>query len=106
MQWREPASAHPWRDGTYRKLDAPCEGTTAAWVRWANMSSVENIAKPIARAINIYRRVARHELDARTRRELARHIRQLAKRGVKDSGRLTVHGLSYLRHLDMSDESR
>lgn len=99
-------SAHPWRDGTYRKLDAPCEGTTAAWVRWANMSSVENIAKPIARAINIYRRVARHELDARTRRELARHIRQLAKRGVKDSGRLTVHGLSYLRHLDMSDESR
>lgn len=72
----------------------------------AHMSSVENIAKPIARAINIYRRVARHELDARTRRELARHIRQLARRGVKDSSRLTVHGLSYLRHLDMSGESR
>jgi hypothetical protein len=69
------------------------------------MSSVENIAKPIARAIKIYRRVAHHELDARMRRELVRHIKQLARQGVHDSGRLTVHGLSYLRHLDQHDRS-
>lgn len=110
----DPGSRHFFRPrrGSKRQEDAALgtarlgRGTTAACARWATMSSVENIAKPIARAINIYRRVARHELDARTRRELARHIRQLAKRGVKDSSRLTVHGLSYLRHLDMSNESR
>jgi hypothetical protein len=66
------------------------------------MTPVENIAKPILRAIKIYRRVARHELDAETRRGLARHIRRLAKQGVQDSSQLTVHGLSYLRHLDRS----
>ena len=60
------------------------------------MTSVE-IAKPLARAIKIYRKVARHDLDAPTRRDLARHIKQLAERGVRDPSRLTVHGLSYLR---------
>jgi hypothetical protein len=64
------------------------------------MSSAEHIAKPIARAINIYRSVARHELDLRTRRDLARHIKRLAEQGVEDQNRLTVHGLSYLRHRD------
>jgi hypothetical protein len=34
------------------------------------------------------------------RQDLARHIRQLAEHGVHDSGRLTVHGLSYLQALD------
>jgi len=61
------------------------------------MPSVEEIAKPIARAINIYTRVAHRELDGETRRELARHIRTLANQGIEDSNRLTVHGLSYLR---------
>jgi hypothetical protein len=65
------------------------------------MRSVE-IAKPLARAIKIYRRVARHDLDPPTRRDLARHIKQLAERGVRDPGRLTVHGLSYLRDRDRS----
>lgn len=69
------------------------------------MSSVETIAKPIVRAIKIYRRVARHDLDAQTRRDLARHIKRLAERGVQDSNRLTVHGLSYLRKLDQGDQS-
>jgi hypothetical protein len=64
------------------------------------MLSVEHIAKPIARAIKIYRSVARHELDTRTRRDLARHIKRLAEQGVEDQNRLTVHGLSYLRHRD------
>lgn len=61
------------------------------------MPSLEEIAKPIARAINIYSRVARRELDGETRRALARHIRTLANQGIDDSNRLTVHGLSYLR---------
>ncbi len=64
------------------------------------MTSVETIARPIARAIKIYRNVARHDLDLRTRRDLARHIKRLADEGVQDQNRLTVHGLSYLRKLD------
>ena len=66
----------------------------------APMISVEHIAKPIARAINIYRSVARHDLDMQTRRGLARHIKRLADQGVQDPNRLTVHGLSYLRALE------
>lgn len=50
--------------------------------------------------MQIYRRVARHDLDQGTRRSLARHIRGLAEQGVHDPGRLTVCGLSYLRKLD------
>jgi hypothetical protein len=64
------------------------------------MTPTENIAKPIARAIKIYRSVARHDLDIRTRRGLARHIKRLADEGVQDPSRLTVHGLSYLRLVD------
>jgi hypothetical protein len=63
------------------------------------MLSVE-IAKPLARAMKIYRRVARHDLDVQTRRDLARHIKRLAERGVRDPDRLTVHGLSYLQGRD------
>jgi hypothetical protein len=61
------------------------------------MSSVSHIAKPLARAINIYRSMTRHDLDRRTQRELARHIKKMAEQGTQDPGRLTVHGLSYLR---------
>ena len=61
------------------------------------MSSVSHIAKPLARAINIYRSMTRHDLDRRTQRELARHIKKVAEQGTQDPGRLTVHGLSYLR---------
>lgn len=66
----------------------------------ANMASTDNIARPIARAIKIYRSVARHDLDMQTRRGLARHIKRLADEGVQDPSRLTVHGLSYLRDVD------
>lgn len=62
--------------------------------------SIPELAKPVARAIKIYRKVARHDLDQRMRRDLARHIKRLARQGVDDPGRLTVHGLSYLRKLD------
>lgn len=77
------------------------QGTTAAPCVLIAMTSVE-IAKPLARAIKIYRKVARHDLDAPTRRDLARHIKRLAERGVRDPSRLTVHGLSYLRSRDRS----
>jgi hypothetical protein len=60
------------------------------------MASLQEIAKPLARAINIYRRVAGRELDDDACRDLARHIRGLADQGIADSNRLTVHGLSYL----------
>jgi hypothetical protein len=74
----------------------PMQGTTACPWGLVAMTSVE-IAKPLARAIKIYRKVARHDLDPLTRRDLARHIKRLAEGGVRDPGRLTVHGLSYLR---------
>lgn len=63
------------------------------------MSQVE-IAKPLVRAMRIYRRMARHDLDQGTRRDLAQHIRRLAEQGEQDTGRLTVCGLSYLRDLE------
>jgi hypothetical protein len=65
----------------------------------SNMPEVE-IAKPLFRAMRIYRRMARHDLDRGMRRDLARHIRRLAEQGEQDTGRLTVCGLSYLRELD------
>jgi len=64
------------------------------------MTPVEHIARPIARAIKIYRSVARHELDMPARRGLARHIKRLADEGVEDENPLTVHGLTYLRNLE------
>jgi len=57
-------------------------------------TSMETIAKPLAGEINIYRSVARHDLDMPTKRGLARHIKRLAN---QDPNRLTVHGLSHLR---------
>jgi hypothetical protein len=63
------------------------------------MPQVE-IAKPLSRAMKIYRRMARHDLDQSMRRDLARHIRGLAAQGMQDPGRLTVCGLSYLRKLE------
>ena len=64
------------------------------------MPSLQEIAKPIARAINIYSRVTRRELDDEVCRELARHIKKLADQGIDDPNRLTVHGLSYLSRRD------
>ena len=64
------------------------------------------IAQPLFRALKIYRRVARHDLDHAMRRELARHIRGLAEQGLRDPGRLTVCGLSYLRKLDRQMKRR
>ena len=70
------------------------------------MSSVSHIAKPLARAINIYRSMTRHDLDMRTQRELARHIKKMAEQGTQDPGRLTVHGLSYLQSRERQSKER
>jgi hypothetical protein len=50
--------------------------------------------------------MARHDLDREMRRALARHIQRLADQGIHDPGRLTVHGLSYLRELDRRPSQR
>jgi hypothetical protein len=65
-----------------------------------------NIAEPIARAINIYRSMTRHDLDMRTKRDLARHIKAVAEGGTHDPSRLTVHGLSYLRARERQSKER
>jgi hypothetical protein len=68
--------------------------------------SRSNLARPLARAINIYRSMTRHDLDVRTQRDLARHIKALAEQGTQDPGRLTVHGLSYLQARERSKERK
>ena len=68
--------------------------------------STLNIAKPLARAINIYRSVTKHDLDMQTQRDLARHIKKIAEQGTHDAGRLTVHGLSYLRARERNAKER
>jgi hypothetical protein len=68
--------------------------------------SVSHIAKPLSRAINIYRSMTRHDLDVRTKRDLARHIKAVAEQGTHDPGRLTVHGLSYLRARERQSKER
>jgi hypothetical protein len=68
--------------------------------------STLKIAKPLARAINIYRSVTKHDLDMQTQRDLARHIKKVAERETQDPGRLTVHGLSYLRARQRNSKQR
>jgi hypothetical protein len=41
--------------------------------------SLSQIAKPLARAINIYRAMTRHDLDMQTQRDPARHIKRVAE---------------------------
>src|SRR5690242_2428747 len=64
-----------------RRWERPC--------RSGAMPSPEELARPLARAINIYSRVTKRELDQDMRRELARHIKKLAQQGVEDPNRLT-----------------
>jgi hypothetical protein len=68
--------------------------------------TLHQIAKPLARAINIYRSMTSHELDMQTQRDLARHIKRLAEQETQDPGRLTVHGLIFLRARDRKSSSK
>jgi len=71
------------------------------------MNTTYEIAKPaIVRALSIYRAVAKHGSDSDTRVRLARHIVRLWDRGERDLNRLTVHGLTYLRSRDLSNDQR
>lgn len=66
------------------------------------MSQLQTIA--VARAISIYRKVARYDPDAKARRGLAAHIKNVTEKGEQDPNRLTVHGLSYLRGRQLQEK--
>jgi hypothetical protein len=68
--------------------------------------SLSQIAKPIARAINIYRAMSWLDLDLPTQRDLARHIKRVAEQETQDPGRLTVYGLSFLRARERNSRQR
>ena len=71
------------------------------------MTETRKIVRPaIARALDIYVAVARHGCDLGTRRGLARHVLRLCACGERNPGRLTVHGLSYLRTHDLKRKDR
>jgi hypothetical protein len=70
------------------------------------MTETRKIARPaIARALDIYGAVARRGCDLGTRKGLARHVLRLCACGERNQGRLTVHGLSYLRTRDLNREA-
>jgi len=55
---------------------------------------------PVDRALAIYETIAnRSELEG-TRERLSQHLRKIFLEGEHDPHRLTVHGLTYLQHLD------
>jgi hypothetical protein len=70
------------------------------------MTSSNEISRPFVRAINIYRRLAKHDVDDQLHRELARHFKRLAELGVRDQGQLTVQGLSYLQRHRSTEAGR
>jgi hypothetical protein len=55
---------------------------------------------PVDRALAIYGTIA-HRLELKgTRERLSQHLRKVYLEGEHDPHRLTVHGLTYLQHLD------
>ncbi len=61
---------------------------------------------PVDRALSIYGALADRSETKGTRDRLSRHLSELYLAGEKDEHRLTVHGLSYLRDLHRSMDSR
>ena len=56
---------------------------------------------PVDRALSIYETLADRSAIKGTRGErLSKHLMKIYHDGEKDTHRLTVHGLSYLRELD------
>jgi hypothetical protein len=55
---------------------------------------------PVDRALRIYDTLADRRETTGARERLARHLMQKYIEGERDEHRLTVEGLSYLRHLD------
>ncbi len=63
-------------------------------------------ALPVDRALRIYGALADRSETRGTRQRLSEHLRKKYLEGEKDEHRLTVEGLSYLRHLDRETDSR
>jgi hypothetical protein len=61
---------------------------------------------PVDRALTIYGALAVRSETKRARERLSKHLMKLYIDGEKDEHRLTVHGLTYLRHLDREIDSR
>ena len=55
---------------------------------------------PVDRALSIYETLADRTAIKGTRERLSKHLMKIYLEGEKDTHRLTVHGLSYLRNLD------
>ena len=61
---------------------------------------------PVDRALSIYETLADRSAIKGTRERLSKHLMKIYLEGEKDTHRLTVHGLSYLRDLDRDIDSR
>jgi hypothetical protein len=61
---------------------------------------------PVDRALNIYGALANRSETKGARERLSRHLMNMFIDGEKDEHRLTVHGLSFLQHLDREIDSR
>ena len=60
---------------------------------------------PVDRTLNLYGTLANRSETKGARERLSWHLMELYISGEKDQHRLTVHGLSFLRDLDLSIDS-
>jgi hypothetical protein len=61
---------------------------------------------PVDRALIIYSTLAGRSESKGARQRLAEHLMKKYIEGERDEHRLTVEGLSYLRHLDRTSDSQ
>jgi len=61
---------------------------------------------PVDRALSIYGALADRSETKGARERLSKHLMKLYLGGEKNEHRLTVHGLSFLRDLDRTIDSR
>jgi hypothetical protein len=60
---------------------------------------------PVDRALAIYGTIANRSERKGARESLSRHLHKIYSEGEHDPHRLTVHGLSYLQHLEREGDS-
>ena len=60
----------------------------------------------VDRALSIYETLADRTAIKGTRERLSKHLMKIYLEGEKDTHRLTVHGLSFLRALDRDFDTR
>jgi hypothetical protein len=61
---------------------------------------------PVDRSLSIYGALADRSETRGVRERLSRHLMKMYIDGEQDEHRLTVHGLSYLRKLDLEIDAR